>query len=701
MITRTKVIILFFLTSINSFSQVSDSLFDLSCQNEDLVILSEDMEIDITGRKTFLMIATVRNNLTIVIKTPKGLNDFQPVTLPEKFDELYIYHAPAVRNIDWDYDNIRVQYFNATVKNRKANQNDIKITQHVKSKRVLDLAGFFGHIDQYEYFIENLQVGDTFQLSYMFEIPFRDNWVRLLSNRIFFHGNYPKKSYKLTWCHNKELEVDTLFVNHSIPEVSLDNKKLCYHWSYYNLPGCLDEPGSHPYKTLPHFVFVPQSYDFEYTHFNSYVQEFIPAYFLEASKRQDELEVENWNNIIGNKNKNNSSYQKVANKIISLAPDDTLGVGRMRYFQKYMVDSVNYDPAIDYYNHDEDQKIQRAGADLWAFILKDNNLERIYGNIVPRLGMGLFTAYPVDKRVGEISPQYHPTVKDNDLLFAIILNDNTLGFVIPRSDKNHYYFEETPFYYEDIPVLLLHYTDYPSKAEKRNFNTDFRQYTTPASRWKDNYRKTQSKVSINIENNTTNFQTRVILSGQYSTLTRCVYCDNPVDSTINPKYIEPVWNIVENVDVKNVKLQQPMIYYPFKTTITAEYTANNLLSVENNRYTLKPGSWFKLIYSQGICNKTRFLDYYPDFVGSDSYSYMLEFDKPVKLISSQDTINITNYYGHISFLAKQIGENRILLNCNYNILANKITTDSIEFVKEINHAISMLDQKEIVFELVE
>ena len=144
-----------------------------------------------------------------------------------------------------------------------------------------------------------------------------------------------------------------------------------------------------------------------------------------------------------------------------------------------------------------------------------------------------------------------------------------------------------------------------------------------------------------------------------------------------------------------------MIYYPFKTTITAGYVASNLLAVEGNQYTLKPGSWFKMIYSQDICNETRFLDYYSDFIGSDSYSYMLEFDKPIKLISSQDAINVTNNYGHFSFLIKQIGENKILLNCNYNILAKKITKDSIGFVKEINQAISVLDQNEIVFELAE
>ena len=699
MVIRTQVIslILFLITtSINSFSQVSDSLFDLSCQNEDLIVLNEEMEVNITGRKTVLMIATVTNNLTIVIKTADGLSEFQPFKLPKKFDELYIYHAPTVRNIDWAYDNVEVLNFEANINS----VNSIQIIKEISTKRVLDMEGFFGNINLFEYTIENLHIGDTLRLSYTYDIPFKDNWIRLLSNRIFFHGKYPKKSYSLSWCHNKDLEVDSLFVNHVIPEVSLEGNKFCYHWNLNNLPGCLDESGSRPYKTLPYFVFVPQSYDFEYTHFDSYVQEFIPPYFLESSKRQDELQIEYWDNVIGNKSKNNLHYQKVADRIIALTPDDTLGTARLRYFQQFMADSVVYDPALNYYNHNEDQIKQRAGVDLWGKTLKDNNIERIYGNIVPKLGVDLFTAYPVDIRVGEISPQYTPTVKDNDLLFGIALNDKTLGFVVPKSDKNNYYFEEVPFYYEEIPVLLLHYTDFPSMLEKRNFNREFRSYYTPASNWKDNYRKVQSKVNVDLNSNTLKFQTRVILSGQYSTLTRCVYFSNPIDSTINPQYHDPIWSIASNVEVKKVVTLHPQIYYPYKTTVNAEYTIKNLLNIDNNQITIKPGNWFKMIYAKDICYEARFLDYYPDFVGSDSYSYMLEFDKPVKLISNQDDIDFTNKYCHISFSIKQLGENRLLMTCNYSILSKIIDKESIVLVKEINDIISMIEQEEIVFELV-
>jgi len=448
-------------------------------------------------------------------------------------------------------------------------------------------------------------------------------------------------------------------------------------------------------------VFVPQSYVFEYTHYNSYVQEFVPPYFLESFKREDQIQVEYWDNVIGNKNKNNLRYQKIADRIAAMATDDSIGLGKMRYYQRFMVDSVIYDPAIPYYSHEEDHIKQRAGVDLYGHKVADNNLERVYANMIQKLGLNSFSAYPVDKRVGEISPQYNATVKDNDMFFAVILNDNTVGYVIPKSDKNLYYFEELPFYYEEIPVLLLHNNDYPNRHIKRNFNTDFRKIITPISKWKDNYRKIQSKVRVNLADQNLHFQTRIILSGQYSTLTRNNYLDRPIDSTINPRYNNLIWDISENVVLTKLTPTQPIIYYPYKTTISCEYTADDILEKESDKFILKPGNWFKMIHWDDINSDLRSLNYYPDFVGMDTYTYMLEFEEPVLMEADSDTIDVTNRYGHLSFSASQITDKQILLSCRYSIQSKEVLASEINLVEQINNSISMLNEKSVVFEIPE
>ncbi len=700
---------------LNSYSQVSDSLFDIYCEYEDLVILQENMDVTFTGEKAEFINVDVKNTSVIIFKNEKGIKSYQPFVLPKRFDELYIFHAPAIRNTDWDYDDIQVRKFEAFLI-QDGEKKQIEVNASIAQKRVIDRKGFFGATNLYKYAIDDINTYDTIEVSYHYRIAFRENWIRLLSNRIFLHGRYPKKTIRLNWRYNVNMEVDSLFANMDAPQVAIDGNEICYSWEYQNLPGLLDEAGSRPYEELPHMIFVPQPYEFEYTHFDSYKMEFIPIYFFLAKRRQDQIRVEMWDNVIGNMNKNNIYYQKVADKIIAKAPVDSTGIARMRYFQQFMVDSVRYDNAVKYYMAEEQHIRQRPGVELWGYTVSDNSLERIYGNMIPRLAKDLFTAYPVDKRTGSVSPIYCPTVHTNDLMYLAVFHNGTGGYVIPRSDKNHYYLDEMPFYYEDIPVMLLHIYDYANPrfifpedydftaayypfdvgSGRRNFNSKYRETRTPASNPKDNYRKVQSMVNIDLDKSTAAFQTRVYVSGQYSTLTRCVYCEKPIDSTINPKYLNPVWNVSENVEVEKIEPEHPEIYYPFKTTINLNYSANDIVFENDSAIEIRIGNWFKLVFHEDI-NGPRYLDYYPDFQGRDQYSYLIEFSKPVELVGSNNPVEVKNKYAQLLYSINQTEENKILVICKYGILARKIESEEFDFVKELNTAIVYLfDEKLLV-----
>ena len=692
------------------FSQVSDSLFKTFCRQKDIVILDEKMKVNFSGLKLSSIVVTINKTFKAVIQSKTGIKYFQSFTLPKNFDELYVTHTPAIRGSDRIYDYIKVDYFKAS-RLQKGDTVPVIIDASVSQQQVLSYFNYyFGNTNIYHYNISGLKTGDTVVVSYSYHFPFQDNYLKLLSNRIFFHGVYPKKSFTLSWCHNIYLEVDSVFVNLDPPDINVNGHTLCYQWTFKNLPGVLDEPGSRPYKELPYLVFIPKPYDFEYTHFDSYKKEFIPIYYILADKRQSELRKELFAVEQESNSKSNIYFNKVCKKIIAEAGTDTIGLTRLRYFQEYMVDSVKYKNAMNFYLHDEEYLKQRPGVDLWKYTVKDNNLELIYGNVIPRLTTGFLTAYPMDKRVGEIGPYDCSSVLANDLMFMVVFNNATTGYVIPKSDKNNYYFGELPFYYENIPVMLMLLSDYAvlgfpyittaREDGKKNFTIDYHEGKTPHSSYSDNYRKIQSMVKISLENKNADFQTRIILSGQYSTLTRNIYFNRPLDSTINLKYLDPIWNISDNVEVKNIKPGHPQIYFPFKTTILANYSVDNIIQKKDSTFELSPGRWFKLVYYKTKDDQPRFLDYYPDFPGTDRYSYLLEFDKPVMLLGKDKRYDIKNDYAHFCFYVKQIGENKILLVCDYDIYGGKVPSKYFQLVKEINKDITAMKQEKIEFKLI-
>ena len=713
-------VMLFVLFTLSANAQVPNDLFQKYTEHDDILILDEEMDISIIGQKVAFMNVEVRNKTVYVIKNEKGLTELQDIELPKRFDELIIHHAPSVRNVAWSYENIRIKKFVAS-RMVKGKNIPLDVKTIVKQKQVLNDKGFFGSINTYHQQIQDIEVGDTLTVEYFYWFDFVDNWMKLLSNRMFFHGKYPKKHLTLSWSYNVHMEVDSSFENVTPPDVQLDGNMIRYSWEMNNLPGLRDEVNGRPYKELPHFVFVPKPYDFEYTHFDSFIKEFVPIYFYLANRTQVKLLMELRDNEIGNKDKDNLYFQRVADKMYNGAPDDSTGLERMHLFQQYMVDSVRYRPNELYYNHEAQHMKQRPGVELYGYSIADNNIEQVYGNMIYKLARDVFTGYPIDKRSGEISRIYCPTINSDDLMFLTIFQNGSGSYVIPRSDKNHYYLDEMPFYYEGIPVLLLHVYDYSNPRlifpedydfttdyyaidpgrTGRNFNTEFRSMITPASNSKENYRKVQSKVAIDSKSGAAAFETRIILSGQYSTLTRCVYCDKPVDSTINPMYFEPIWKASEGTVLDDLKPAKRETTFPFKTQIVSQSNANDIAQNRDGLITMNPGEWMKLVITDANEDKPRFLDYYTDFVGSDQYSYMLEFSTPVELLDFHEDISISNEYASLVYSVKQISEKKILVACKYSIRAEKVPSEKYNLVLDIHNAIRELPANELVVKVIE
>ncbi len=73
--------------------------------------------------------------------------------------------------------------------------------------------------------------------------------------------------------------------------------------------------------------------------------------------------------------------------------------------------------------------------------------------------------------------------------------------------------------------------------------------------------------------------------------------------------------------------------FPFPTVVKAKYQFNNLLIINNDTFTLNINNWFNHIIYNDFYIKDRQFDFYPNFCGTDSYVYYLQFDNNIKLIS--------------------------------------------------------------------
>jgi len=329
--------------------------------------------------------------------------------------------------------------------------------------------------------------------------------------------------------------------------------------------------------------------------------------------------------------------------------------------------------------------------------IRDISRYDVYVALILKLRLDYFTAYVCDKRVGEINDEFFAPMYDSDYLFAILLKNERLHYLYPKKSRFGYYLNEIPFYFENTKARLVHLNDY--RGFKDPINTDLRQIMLPGSVIKENTRRNNILVKINLDTLSTVFNARIFLNGQYSTLTRGVYQYNHKDETINNLYNTKIWELNDDVEVISQETKVTSKEFPFPTIVNTKYQFNNLLKVKNDTFSLNLKNWFNHVIYNDFDTTDRQLDFYPDFYGKDSYVYYLQFDKNIQLINSLEKKNIINEFGELAISVEQIKPNTVKISTIFITTNSIITADKINAVKEIYDEIQRLNNSHLLFTL--
>jgi hypothetical protein len=689
-------VILILLTGI-MHGQLSENEFARLLETKDVVILYENTKISLDAKKATFIEVVVEKEIEYQILRSSGNDKINPLKIPEPFDEVYKPHNSEIRNASRIFDEVIIHSFSATLIDSDGDIADIEYEVNTSEYLVITSEERFGSVFTYNYAFRDLEPGEIIRLKYLYSFPYIYNFGKIFSSRVFLETNIPRKRYDLTLMHNARLEVDTYFANGASPQKLEDDQQVIYNWKYKNQPGCIGEPGSRPHVNIPWFTFTPKPYELIYQHFNSFIEEFIPFWYVLSFEREAKIRKAYVASYLGVKNRDNLHFERTALRFDNMVPNDTTGRTKLRYFQRYIVDSVRYDDAEAMYKRLEGNRKLSPGTDLYSGFVREPNKESIYAGMLPRMGCQFFTAYVDDVRSGYVFEDYYAPVYDNELLIAAVTEDDKIMFIIPKSDKRNLYCEELPFYYESAPALMLFTYDFA--GYRRNFNDVLRIIVTPGSEAKDNCRRVNSMVKVNLKDNKLLFETRLSLSGQYSTLTYPVYNDWPVDETINPKYLCKFWEIADDPEVEYVRPNGKKIVFPFNSSVNAKYSITGLNRKNDSIVELDLGGWTKHVYYPDLDTAHRYTDFFADFLGSDTFTYMIVFDAPVSLVEQPDLIRVDNDFGVYNFSIEQTDERNILLSSFYLNRLPMVPKNEINKVAELYSAIMEAEQTTLLINI--
>lgn len=665
-------------------------------------ILNEELTIQFHDYDILNMSVDVSKKIKIFINDEKTLNKYSKFTIPEDLDPTYQPHASEIRNLNKLYSLLKINNINATI-NNKTGKNSIKLEKKERFVEYVDEYNYpkndyiivfhpsnpniinfvpnrmlkkrFEKVNEIVYTINNLKIGDTLDFEYSINIPYYENLYKFFSNRIFFNGTEYKENFKFTLIHHDILKLDLVANDIIAPDSSYKLKSLNYLiWRKKNLEPNLMEINSKPYINLPNIVFTPIPDNFRWELPNSFERAQAPYFALITPFRENEMLsiiVAIRDNI---KTKQYYEINKfVETHLIDESKDSTKILSLIK-IQNLIAEKFKYQDDEDYFR-DIDFREERIGEFLQSNIIREISRYNIYYALLSKLEQPFYLAFVSDKRQGEFNKFFSSPMVNGDFLLAVVQPNGVLAYIYPKKSDFGLFYDEIPFYFENTNTQLVAPTD--MYRRKEDYLNVYRNTTTPKSTAKDNVRKTISMALVNLDSLSMNFQTKVNLAGQFSTMTRSIYTHDLVDKTINKIYGKKVFELSNKTKLNKKETIKINSEFPFNANFNFNYTDNSLIKKENDSiYTIQISSLFNHIFEN--VNKERKLPFYTDFQFTDTYVYNIKFNKPIKEVISNDTINFSTNFGTYNFTIAQSQPDVIQISSFLSFIKEEIPENEIK-----------------------
>ncbi len=670
--------------------------------NEDVVYTADHQVVMVSGSLGLTNYVIIQRRARLKFLNENGIAHHSKITIPESMDPLFDYHNEPFKNNlikkGPDYFEGVLNRFSTRIIKPDGTVKEAVYTDEFKSKEVLSI--ILQQSFSYKYFksyywnflFSNLQPGDELEYDYELSIPYEENWLIFNSGRIFLHGETSCQNYELIFKYKIGPTHDIRFINGANPDSSnLVDKYKSYYWTRKNLPGCLDEPGSIGYLSLPHVIYSLDTRGNHNRYNDAETAEFkyIP-YWLTILRVREVFDYSMRKNAaIELKDKQNLL-------IDAFIKEHTAGIPDSMNFQKFKILHTTIADSFKYENDEalfrqEENRGERMGEFTASHKIREISRYKLYAKLINELNLNYFSFYLMDKRYGKLNEDFQGPVWNIEGMYAIYL-DKYFAMVHPKKSDNGWYMEEIPFYWENTSGLLQNYNDlfYDFLEKPRVINT-------LQSTLNDNVRMCNVQAKANLTDGSISFDARISLSGQYSTMTRFVYTSGSCDSTINYLYSKKISDISTPTQLKSQEIKTHKSTFPYRFEVVNSYVSDHAIrQLQDGSYAIDLSGWFNHIIYEKFDTTARVLDFYPDFVGQDTYRYYIQFDRPVKIVSNPESAELKNSFASVKIKVSQIQPDGILIESFFATTSNKVDAAKIAEVANAYRTIEGLNRSNLV-----
>jgi hypothetical protein len=649
-------------------------------KDEDAVILEESTKISLSGDDT-------EKYMRIRYLTPAGIKAHGVFLLPESLDPSSDYLGVPLSKRDSVMrpkigDDRFLKYFAARIIRPDGSIKAAEI--HDESQKEAPRMSEPGKnlFYAYRFTILNLEPGDELEVNY-YRYSYK-NWGRL-----FFHGKIPKQSASFSIRWNTKYIYCFQFHNGGQPmDSSAKSGYSTYTWRFTNLPGCLDEVNARYHLELPFVSYYRQMEDFYAVLANSR-QVFVPYTWsfklMDASNR---LSNRDKKYFISEKAENRNVLDRFFHSLTDTLRD-TSALSRIARIHAYINEEFEYQHDNEFMSG-EDPRMERLDKFTEARKLREISRYNLYHSLFYRLQTPFYMAMLHDTRVEKIDPgRFYYDYRR--YWYYTLMSNERFYYIHPKDQRYGLYMNEMPFYLESAPTILT-----PQCVDDDGSDTYRYVITnTPGSSEKENIRNTLVIAAVSTDSLKITFDAKVILQGQFSTMTRAAYIPGMVDSSVSPLYYRRISDIPGGRLLNSEVLSRSTVF-PFRTSIKLHYEAAALKRGTGSEYTIPLAGWFNHMVCRDFSARNRTLSFFPDFRSSDSFTYQLKFDKKVQLLNAGEfSSEARNKLGTYLLKATQVDDSTIQLESSFRVMAGSVPPESAADVEAIYSVLNRLDTSQL------
>lgn len=646
-----------------------------SLKAEDAVILKERIE---------LSNYTLFHRVAVKVLTAKGIEGFKHITLPENFDlsntpNFNVQGRFKDRNFAF-FQTFKIRYFCARVIKSPKKIVELPLSYSSKKTEWLRQNGERMEDIIYTFNINEAVPGDIIEYIYAASIDWKYTQMT-----IYPQGKFAKLDYALQLAVNNlsmGKRIDSCVVLSSHIPLACGTTQLSYNGIYvsafadYTLSGL--EPIQYPTNALEgNLPSVTITNGFPYT---SYSRKGIPAFTSGMGYTSAFLNYYGW--YSKEHEEWHDTYHHHIHTFISHFKEDkkdTTGY----FFMRDLVDTLNSYTVLSA------EDLVRSGYPPYAVqsserLLRGKIAEEFmyknYCDIASSRKLNYYKATLADKRHGKVELRFRQCAQAECNLLALP-SGNGFGYFLPRYHKLSYFPEELPFYYEDVPCVLVS----PSGKAPLKLTR------TPSSAVISNSRTETAEFKVNLDSMTIEAHYKEKLSGQFSTLLRPLYAHQPIDSTVEAYYFKKCTDKPLSFNA-NVSLQSSEKNFPYAQV----YHGGERIRL-TDRKKISLHGWFSFLYSEKIYPEKSAHDFYVDFKFTDSYNFLFEFNRPVEIenISHLNKTFLNDYFEAKIYFAKQ-DESRYLLKVSVAVKKDMIPRETADTLREFCRFLDEMDKLEII-----